>query len=255
MTLAKKYLTEDFIAKQSAVNILVRLGLALIDMRQRNPTFDYKLDSIVNRILYLDRTTYSESFVDTLIEAQESLSLDLATIENLYISRVESLIEIPIVDFFISFNDSPSFRTVEQYVASSVEIGARSVSQLFKYSSKSPRIFQLLSSVMKEMLSRTDCFETVITFIEFIVKYIGDIREKEGNSMLDLYPRNLQCAVILLRIDPNLHTPNSEDYIFTKLKSLYYNNKQQVLILLTHFPQWLEIFTKFMAEGHDIILR
>lgn len=258
MRLVDKYLTEEFVMKQTSVNVLVKLGYALISMKLRNSTFEYKLDNIINRILYLDRTPDSDIYVDTLTDQYEDLSLALSTVENIYICRAEKLIEIPIIDCFISFkanhtDGSNDFETIRNQIDSPGKNGSHPVSRLLKYSSKSPRIFQLLSSILKEILARQNCCEMIVNFIRSVMNYISNLCKDNKNNVIDLYPRNLQCVVILLRIEPKLHTNNSKDYTLQKLKTIFDSNKQQLLILLTHFPLWIEEFSKFISDSDDLL--
>lgn len=253
----KKYLTDDFINKQSSVDILVKLTFALIDMKLKNATFDYKLDSIINKILYLDRTDESNIFLNFLTEEYENFSLALHTIENIYICRAKNLIEEPIVDFYILYHENYTngnfdLKTIENRLDAAVNNSTLYLcNRLFKYSSKSPRIFQLLSSVMREILALKDCCEIAVNFIQFVLITINKLCDEEGNKILDLYPRNLQCAVILLRIEPNLHTNNTKKYTINLLKSIYSIKKQEFLVLLTHFPLWLTEVLNFTSDGNN----
>ncbi|XP_046749214.1 uncharacterized protein LOC124412989 [Diprion similis] len=247
ISLVEKYLTEDFITKQSSVGALVKLACVLINMKLNISTFDFKLDSIINRILYLDETDDSNRFLDTLTEKYDNLSLALSTIENIYICRPNKLIEIPIVDLFISFNANHTEGNLNSAIIENHMIPTTkdcsdhvNCNQLLEYSSKSPRIFQLLSSVMKDMFAYTNCSEMCVNFIQYILNYISKLCDQKKQKILDLYPRNLQCAVILVRINPNLHTTNSKEYVIQMLNRIYSSNKEELLILLTHFPVWLK---------------
>ncbi|XP_015524214.1 uncharacterized protein LOC107227546 isoform X1 [Neodiprion lecontei] len=262
INLVEKYLTEDFIAKQASVSVLVKIGFVLIDMKLNIPIFDFKLDSIINRILYLDETDDSNRFLDTLTEKYDSLSLALSTIENIYVCRSTKLIEIPIVDLFMLFNANHSEGSldsdiIEKHMNPSIKHCSDDVNcnQLLKYSSKSPRIFQLLSSVMKEMFAYTNCSEMCVNFIQYILNHISKLCDEKKQKILDLYPRNLQCVVILVRIEPNLHTNNSKEYVIQMLKRIYSLNKEELLILLSHFPVWLKEVSNLVPYSDNPLSR
>ncbi|XP_012250850.2 uncharacterized protein LOC105683086 [Athalia rosae] len=260
MHLVKRYLTEEFLVKQTTVNVLIKLGFALIDIKLKYPTFDYKLDKIINKILQLSKTPDSNKFLDIIIDKYKDLSLEWVSIENIYIHKAEELIEIPIVNLFIIFHENrvtekPDLKSIQSYIDPSAENCLHPTEKLLQYSSKSPRIFQLLSSVLREILSYTNCSMIVLDYIQFILEHISTLCQQQNKHILDLYPRKLQYIIILLRIEPELHTDRTRDYLLQTVTSTYHSNRTEIAILLSHFPKWIKKITDHISLSNDPFFR
>lgn len=123
------------------------------------------------------------------------------------------------------------------------------VNRLFEYASESSLIFQLLCVVLKELFVTLDYSAKVFDFVQSVVKHIAELCKRNGKNILDLYPRRLQCNIILLEIEPLYHTDESRRVTIRFLEKVYGENKEIAMILLSHFPTWLGPFKNHLIEN------
>ncbi|KOC65081.1 hypothetical protein WH47_04671 [Habropoda laboriosa] len=125
---------------------------------------------------------------------------------------------------------------------SNLNLEISTIEKIYQSQNKSSHIFLLVCGFLKELQVELDHAPTVIKFIQSTLKRIKEYCENQGKDILDLYPRNLQSLVILLRIEPMYHTDDSKSATLKMLKHIYTEEKDTAITLLSHFSQWLNLF-------------
>lgn len=124
---------------------------------------------------------------------------------------------------------------------------------------ESPLIFRHFSCCLNEILLTMDFSYAASDFVQIALHNVENHARKKGRLMLSLYPKNLQFVVGLLTLSPEQHSCDARRMTLNNLKDVYFKSEEDVTILLSHFPSWLEAFSKSISEGaektvKDIIL-
>lgn len=171
----------------------------------------------------------------------------MSTIENIYDSQRYKLIEEPLLNHFLSLcADISKDDNIDN--VKSVNLTNR----LFELASKSVHIFLLMCAFLKELLVELDYSPVAVNFIQSVLDRVKKDCECQDKDILDLYPRSLQSVVILLRIEPLHHTTDSKSATLRVLQNIYLEDKDTVVTLLSHFPQWLKLFGELLLSDSNI---
>ncbi|XP_017790548.1 PREDICTED: uncharacterized protein LOC108572778 [Habropoda laboriosa] len=236
-TLLEKYLTDDILDSCDSTDSLLSLTSALMCLAPTNSYCKSYVEKVLLKLVELGPCDQSKYLLCYAVQRNSNLNLEISTIEKIYQSQKCKLIEQPLLDDFIS---SCSNLNKDNDVNNSESINL--INQLFEFVSKSSHIFLLVCGFLKELQVELDHAPTVIKFIQSTLKRIKEYCENQGKDILDLYPRNLQSLVILLRIEPMYHTDDSKSATLKMLKHIYTEEKDTAITLLSHFSQWLNLF-------------
>ncbi|XP_015594240.1 uncharacterized protein LOC107267274 isoform X2 [Cephus cinctus] len=243
---SKKYLTDDFLGTDAPGETLICLARAFFCLGMRNPCFLPQLDFILERITHLEPSEEINLLLDSIMKNKEQLLLKPATMDRIYILKRVTLIEKPLIENFESI--CSKINTVNRENMCVTLQNATSIREVLDRMIDSPQVFRIASNVLKEMLVTLNYSSIVIDFIQSILELMIVQCDKCKKSVLDLYPRDLQSCIILLRIDPRYHSENSKKYTLELLEHVHTGNKDDALILLSHFPAWLEIFSTYLSD-------
>ncbi|CAD6211976.1 GSCOCG00003929001-RA-CDS [Cotesia congregata] len=234
-TIIIKYLQKKKLCDDNATpEQLITLIRSLMNIASINPIYAQYLKLIIKQITELE-VAANYKLVQFILSNEKEINLEFSAVEDLIICQREKIIEEPIVDCFISnINSQDQFRTTESF------------DKLMKKTAYSPKIFQVVCSLLGKLCAQLQFSSFVLVFIQFILKTIVSLRDDEEKNLLNLYPINLQSHVILLRIEPRFSTENSNKYLLESLRKIYSEDKEQILILITHFPKWLDELVLFL---------
>lgn len=120
------------------------------------------------------------------------------------------------------------------------------IKKLVKKCSVSPHCFQICCSIINYLFIKTNFDHKMQTFI---LQFVNNVKlECLHTSFSVLYSNNVTHLVVLLDFDINILPCNlKESYIE---KTLYYlhrlhtNSESDLILLLSHFPQWFDIYFK-----------
>lgn len=172
------------------------------------------------------------------MDNEKEIELEASVIDKFYVCQSEKIIEEPIIDCFISnINCQSSYSTTDKF------------DKLINKTAFSQKIFIVISNLLGKLFIRLEFSPLVLSFIEYILNKIIAIRDNEENNLLSLYPVDLQSYVVLLRIDPCHCSVNSKKYLLQCLKNIFTEDKDKVLVLITHFPKWLNELSLFLNES------
>lgn len=168
------------------------------------------------------------------------MQLDFSLFEKLYIFNVDKFIEEPLIDFFIlnlnniiekkKLTESPEFKNLLNFI------------------SKSSKIFSIVSSILCRIFLHLDHSIAVILFTQYVLTKLKIILGEGEVNLIDLYPIKLRSCVILMRIESSYHTENSKSCLLQMLKNIYDENSTEGLMLLLHYPNWLDDFNLYMSN-------
>ncbi|XP_015118861.1 uncharacterized protein LOC107042355 [Diachasma alloeum] len=241
LILIKKYLNRDTLLNQNNTpKNLVKLGKLLFNLSKQNAVyvrhFKMFLEKIESSELSCNETY---DFVNDVLNSRDELELEPSLVDKLHAINAKQFIETPLIDNFIM-----NFETLKTK-------GQLSTSDEFERMitliSSSPRLFQLASGILKQVFVHCDLPLLVIDYIQFVLRNVLSHRNSK-NMTLDLYPTHLQSYVALLRIDSKYHTESSKKYILKSLSDMYLKNTEQVLILMLHYPNWLEELSNYVRD-------
>lgn len=236
-------LTDDLLKITNSVETLLTLYRALIYLLSKNPSLSTFLHKIILRLAELELTEESEHLLISITESKENIETDDILLERIYTSQRIKFIEIPLKNAFVTNFDRLSNSNDCKY---SLE---QELDKLYDRIAHSPLIFNLTSSLLNEIFLASQNSQEALNFIKIILECINNRCQLRGKDIIDLYPVNLQSCVILLRIEPNNHTNDSKDYTLNELKNIFLTNNRDALILVSHFPVWLEIFASFLVDN------
>lgn len=115
----------------------------------------------------------------------------------------------------------------------------------------SPLIFRHLSCYLNEILLTMDFSNSASDFVQIVLHDVEKHAREKGKLMLSLYPKNLQFVVGLLSLTPEQHSDDARQLTLNGLREIYFRSEEDVTILLSHFPSWLETFSKSISEGAE----
>ncbi|XP_076643865.1 uncharacterized protein LOC143354048 [Halictus rubicundus] len=249
--LLDKYLTNDFFDTCDSTENLLPLSSALMSLTSIDSYYKYHAERLLLKLAELS-CNEEQSCDETkrllcyAVQSKSNLNLALSTIENIYESQKYKLIEEPLLDHFVS--SCTELNKDDTSILNSVDL----LDQLFEFVGESPHIFLLVCAFLKELLLHLDHHPTVISFIQSSLHRVKVSCENRGKDILDLYPRNLQAIVILLRIEPVYHTDDSKHATLRTLRDIHSEDKNTAITLLSHFPQWLKLFGELLSNSDTI---
>ncbi|XP_057340840.1 uncharacterized protein LOC130677929 [Microplitis mediator] len=236
-TVINKYLLKKKVCDENvSADQLIILIRALINVRSINPVYGAYLKLVVDEITELE-VSANYRLVKFILDNEKEIELEASVVDKFYICQSEKIIEEPIIDCFISnINCQGSYSTTDKF------------DKLINKTAFSQKIFIIVSNLLGNLFIRLEFSPLVLSFIEYILSKIIAIRDNEENNLLSLYPVDLQSYVVLLRIDPCHCSVNSKKYLLQCLKNIYTEDKDKVLVLITHFPKWLNELSLFLNE-------
>ncbi|XP_076762102.1 uncharacterized protein LOC143430024 [Xylocopa sonorina] len=239
--LLEKYLTDDVLDYCDTSNNLSSLTSALMCLTSTNSYYKVYLEKVLVKLAELESSDESEYLLCNAVQNNSNLNLDLATIEKIYHSQKCKLIEEPLLSDFVS-----SCTSLNKDDGADNSESLNLINQLFEFTSKSSYIFLLVCAFLKELMMELDHAPTVMNFIQSTLKRIKEFCKNQGKDILDLYPRNLQSLVILLGIEPTYHTDDTRSSTLNLLRTIYDEDENVTIMLLSHYPQWLMLFEKLL---------
>lgn len=241
----EKFVTLEFLKEAKSVESLIILYRALKCLLPKNPSLLKHMHNILYRLADLDLTEESEQLLVSITEEskEEDLKIDSSLLERIYSSQRNKFIEKPLTEaYLLSCCGLQDPINIEQ-----------KLDKLLERMVHSPLIFQLASSFLREIFVAASYSQEALNFIKFILESIIRRCKTCEKDIVDLYPMNLQSCVILLRIKSECHSENTRLYTMRMLKDIFLRCNEDALILVSHFPDWLEIFSSFLVEnGYDL---
>ncbi|KAG7200750.1 hypothetical protein KM043_001297 [Ampulex compressa] len=241
-TLLEKHLSDDTMDNCNSYSTLVHLCNALLILSFKNPLFAPYVQKLLVKLTEFESTDDIESLMCYALRERSKVNLTLPTIEQMYIAQKSKLVEQPLLDHFVS--TCPTLAVDDD--TDNLE-SMRLINDLFELSVQSPCIFQLVCYCLKELFVHMNCAPIAMDFVQSTLKRISVSCENQDKNIIDLYPRRFHSCIILLRIEPMHHTSGSKEYTVQELKNIFIENKDYGLILLLHFPAWLETFDEYFS--------
>lgn len=239
--LLDKHLTDDILNECCSEDALISLTTAVMHLSLENPSFVHHMDRLLIRLSQLETNDKIERLLHNSLCS--NLHLKLSTKEEIYTVQKFKLIEKPLLDSFVcTFPDQKKENCVDN------PNNEKALNQLLEFSVGSMCVFQLIFNFLKELLVQLHYAPAVLHFIGLILKRISICCENQDKDILDLYPRKLHCCIILLRIKPEHHTAQTRKYTLQTMKQIYNENKDVLLIIMSHFPEWLECFANYVTD-------
>lgn len=240
--LLDKHLSDD-VLNDCCQDALISLTFAVMHLSVENlPLMPY-VDRLLLKISQLEVNDKIEKLLCDALYS--NFHLQLFTKEKIYFSQKFKLIEEPLLNSLMC--TLPDL-TKENCVNSQKNKEER-LNQLLEFSTESACVFQLVFNFLKELLVQLQYAPAVLHFIDVILKRVSLFCENRNRDMLDLYPRKLHSYIILLRIKPEHHTVQTRDYTLNILNQIFSENKDTLLILMSHFSEWLEYFANYIANS------
>lgn len=242
----KIYLTSELLHREDGrLEILVDLAKALLRLIPREKSLITDLERILERICELDPTADSQALLVEILESKDRPDLSAEVTEKLYVVQRDKLIEMPIVENLLENLRNNSWPQLKLQKSKNMD-------ELLEKTVDSPTIFQISCSVLKELFLRSKHSQRVLDYIKIYLESLSSLCQEKNRNILDLYPLRVQAAVILLRIAPNYHSRFSREHTIDLLMRIHEINPEETLILMTHFPGWLTLFSDRLAENSRI---
>ncbi|XP_066581646.1 uncharacterized protein [Prorops nasuta] len=242
--LLKKFCNNQFLSKCTNVDMLVQLTNTCLTGMHTDQFYKDYIEILLFRISQLDTTNESCELLCQCVDMtnkNQDFSLKLTIMEQIYRSQRFKLVEVPIInDFILQPNKPIKIDKIES---------PHTLEELLQLTVESPILFQLLLSVLKEFFIYFDYMSSFQDFVQDILKRINLHCERKDKSIIGLYPRNLQGCVFLLGIDPDHQTLSSKSYTLDTLQKIFSTDKDDALILLSHFPMWLNEFSSYSLQS------
>jgi len=242
--LLDKYLDDDVLNECYSEDALISLTSAIMHLSVENLYLMPYVDRLLLKVLQLEVNNKIEKLLHDALYS--NFYLQLSTKEKIYVSQKFKLVEEPLLNSLMC--TLPDL-TKENCVNNSQKNKEERLNQLLEFSTESACIFQLIFNFLKELLVQLQYAPVVLHFIDVILKRVSLFCESRNRDILDLYPRKLYSYIILLRIKPEHHTVQTRDYTLNILNQIYSENKDTLLILISHFSEWLEYFANYVANN------
>lgn len=243
VNILEKYLTDEFLTSVNSVEHLINFHRALNYLLPKNSSLMRLAQKIILRLAELELTEESENLLVSILEARENIHVDDTIFEQIYSSQRIKFIETPLKNAFMGnyskLSNSDDFHECQSNLENYLH-------KLYDRIVSSSLIFHLTVSLLYDLFLVNNYSQEILNFIKIILESISSRCKACGKDILDLYPMNLQSCVILLRIEPSQHGNNSKNYTLNELKKIFLTNNQDAVILVSHFPHWLEIFASFL---------
>lgn len=122
-----------------------------------------------------------------------------------------------------------------------------------KICSESPRLFQIGTSVLNEILIKCEGHDQILKLITSFVNGVMTVCEKEQKNFLALYPNDCCRIVSLLMISPDIYSTGADksigiDAVLNLVLNAYNSNRKKTLLLLSHYLDWLLPFKIYLME-------
>jgi len=241
--LLDKYLTDDILNEYCSEDALISLASAIMHMSIENPSFMHHLNRLILKLSQLETNDKIDKFLQNILSS--NFHLELSTKEQIYISQKLRLIEEPLFNSFMLMSDYSDLKKEDSINEQNNEA---MLNQLLQLSAESACIFQLMFNFLKELLVQLQYAPLVLDFINLMLKRVFVYRKNQDKDILDLYPRKLRSCIILLMIKPKYHTMQTRDYTLQTMKQIFNENKDVLLILMSHFSEWLEYFANYITN-------
>ncbi|XP_070172663.1 uncharacterized protein [Polyergus mexicanus] len=238
--LLDKYLTDDILSEDCSEDALISLTTAVMHLSFENPSFTHHMDKLLIRLSQLETNDKIEKLLYNSLYS--NLHLKLSTKEEIYTMQKFKLIEKPLLDNFVCmFSNSREENCIDNQ-------NEKTLNQLLEFSVGSMCVFQLIFNFLKELFVQLHYAPAILHFIDLILKRISVCCENQDKDILELYPKKLHSCIILLRIKPEHHTMQTRKYTLQTLKQICNENNDVLLIIMTHFPEWLECFANYVTN-------
>lgn len=239
LILIKKYLTTEILQNPTnSPQSLVKLGKLLLNLSSQNAIYTPHLKQFLERIEPANLScNETDEFIEDVLSNRTELQLEDSLVDKLRTINAKQLIETPLIDNFIT--NFERLKTNDELSTSD------EFKKMINLISTSPKLFYLASIILKQLFLHCDLRLLVINYIQFVLRNVLSHRNSK-NITLDLYPTHLQSYVALLRIDSKYHTESSKKYILESLSDMYLKNTEQLLILMLHYPNWLEELSNYV---------
>ncbi|XP_011254194.1 uncharacterized protein LOC105250030 [Camponotus floridanus] len=239
--LLEKHLTDDILNECCSEDALISLTTAIMHLSFENSSFVHHMDRLLIRLSQLETNNKIERLLHNSLCS--NLHLKLSTKEEIYIVQKFKLIEKPLLDSFLcTFSESKNENCIDN------QNNEQTLNQLLEFSIESMCVFQLIFNFLKELFVQLHYSPTVLQFIDLILKRISVCCESQDKDILELYPRKLHSCIILLRIKPEHHTVQTRKYTLQAMKQICNENNDVLLIIMSHFPEWLEYYANYITN-------
>lgn len=235
LSILKKYLT-ILLNNCDDVDVLVQMAIIFLHYLDKDELLMAYFCKVLKKMFTLNQTEKSKQFLIHIFHKGDDLRIDSVVLEEFYKSQKYTLIEKPFNDYFVIFC-SNSIEARKEYFKKLNFLLSRIVDE--------PLLFQLMSYQLKNIFLNTNFNQTTNDFIQNILREIDQLCEERGKNSLYLYPEQLQFCVPLLRIQPIHHTESSKQQTVKSLERIFLQDNNDVLMLLSHFPDWLSEYEKF----------
>jgi hypothetical protein len=238
--LLDKYLTEDVLSEYCSEDALISLTSAIMHLSIENPSFMHHLDRLILKLSQVETNDKIDKLLQNILSS--NFHLKLSTKEQIYISQKLRLIEEPLFNSFMLMSDLKKEDSINE------QNNEAMLNQLLQFSAESACVFQLMFNFLKELLVQLQYAPLVLDFINLMLKRVSVHCKNRDRDILDLYPRKLHSCIILLTIKPKYHTMQTRDYTLQTMKQIFDENKDVLLILMSHFSEWLEHFASYITN-------
>lgn len=241
--LLKKYMKPEHLSMCSDIEHLIQVAEVLLNSIEKYRSLMKCFFKVVERIISLDQTERSEQFLIRVIDNSVDLRLELALVEKIFVSLRAQIIEKPLTDCFVAY-------CMDKHKN---ELQLNNMSMFFKKVIDSPLLFSLIGNYLRELFIETKFAKAAQDFIKRVLEKIQSQCDEYHKDILELYPANLQHCVILLRIKPTDHTKKSKSRAVQSLQEMFFNDYNDALMLVSHFPDWLPHYTDFSKNLDEVI--
>lgn len=229
----KKHLVEECFDEKPLLT-LIQLSKIVLHLISRDEEFKIHLNRILVSISKCQETESAEFLTSVLKSARNHL--DKKTVKIIYTNQVTHLIEKPVMDDFVRYVEKLPAIDGFQF---------ESCGTIFQDMLQISNVFRLVSVILKEVFVKLNYAKFVIDFTKL---FLNEVRKKcDEKKYLRLYPNKLQPCVILMKIEPKLHSKKSKQLLFDIISDVSLNNNDDLLILVMHFPAWLEEVAEIMS--------
>ncbi|XP_034952048.1 uncharacterized protein [Chelonus insularis] len=259
----KKYsrYPHQFLNNNISPSHLITLFRSLINLSTSNSSYNYHLKKMIKHIIESDIIHDSYDLVELILHHEQELKLEFTAIEKLYLAQSEKLIEEPLIDCFCenlkkyhSLNHDEKLKNVHnEQLVNEFFCKTSTFDSLITKISQSSILFQRACGILIAIFKHCKYSFLVSSYVQFILNAISCNQSDRKKYLVDLYPIKFQFCIFLLKIDPNNHTPKTKDFILHFLEDIYTNNKEKVLMLMLHFPKWVNELSVYLNSRIDIL--
>lgn len=224
-------------------NSLIQLTYALIPLASKQSFYVDYIEKLLTRLAMEELSAHGKCLLNTALKKRNDLKLSFQVVEELYRLQKCHLVEEPLINklqnncVYLNGNESHS-SSYDPFLSD----------MLIELSASSAKIFYCTIVVLKDFLVQLKYAPVVLDFVQSILKDIKDQCVKIEKDIVELYPKNLQSAIVLLQIDPCYHSNDSQKTIYCMLNNILDENKDVAIVLMSHFPKWVKGFEMYLAK-------